>query len=98
MKGGPRPFLESDVVDLHGESVPEYDDFYQLILDVYEERGPFDATETTSKILDELRGPVYQHYKLKPSTKILRPRKVYDEEDDLVCMTWILIWLSISER
>ena len=23
-------------------------------------------------------------YKLKPSTKILRPRKVYDEKDDLV--------------
>ena len=91
-----RPFLESYVVDLHGElkeleragicttPVPEYDDFYQLILDVYEERGPFDATETTSEILDDLRGPVYEHYKLKPSTKILRPRKAYDEEDDLV--------------
>ena len=83
-------------MDLHGElkeleragicttPVPEYDDFYQLILDVYEERGPFDATETTNEILDDLRGPVYRHYKLKPSTKILPPRKVYDEEDDLV--------------
>ena len=91
-----RPFLESYTLDLYGElkqlqhegiykgPLPKENDFDDLVRDVYEDYGPFDYTRTASEILTDLRGPVYEHYKLKPSTTVVRPLEPYDEDDMIV--------------